>query len=74
MIEIMKEEKEIQEALLKQYEDELFKLENGMGLARVMDKNSTRFAISNLKKHIVDIKIYIEIINEEIEELEEIAQ
>lgn len=74
MLQIMLEEKEIQTALLKQYEDELFKLENGMGLARVMDKNSTRFAISNLKKHISDIKIYLEIIDEEIEELTEIAK
>ena len=74
MLQIMMEEKEVQEALLKQYEDELFKLQNGMGLAKVMDKNSTRFTISNLKKHIEDIKIYIEIINNEIEELVEIAQ
>ena len=74
MLTIMMEEKEVQEALLKQYEDELFKLQNGMGLAKVMDKNSTRFAISNLKKHIDEIKIYIDIINDEIEELKEIAQ
>ena len=42
--------------LLKQYEKELYDLENGIGLAKVMSKAEINSAKINLKEHIKNLE------------------